>query len=82
MLFRSLRQVATRFAELAGAPAPRLRVMPNAVLRLGGLFNAEAREFVEVRYQFEHPWLLDSSAAQATFGISPTSTDEALKTMV
>jgi nucleoside-diphosphate-sugar epimerase len=78
----TLRQVATRFAELAGAPAPRLKVMPNAVLRLGGLFNAEAREFIEVRYQFEHPWLLDSSAAQATFGLSPTSTDEALKTMV
>ena len=78
----TLREVASRFAELAGAPAPRLKVMPNAVLRLGGLFDAEAREFAEVRYQFDDPWVLDSSAAQATFGISPTSTDEALKAMV
>jgi nucleoside-diphosphate-sugar epimerase len=78
----TLRQVATRFAELAGAPAPRLKEMPGMVLRLGGLVNAEAREFAEVRYQFDHPWVLDSSAAQATFGIRPTPTDEALKTMV
>jgi hypothetical protein len=56
--------------------------MSQAVLRIGGLFNAEAREFAKVRYQFDHPWVLDSSAAQATFGLAPTSTDDALRSMV
>jgi nucleoside-diphosphate-sugar epimerase len=78
----TLRALAGRLAELAGAPPPRLRRMSNLVLSIGGLFNAEAREFDKVRYQFEHPWVLNSSAAQDTFGICPTSTDDALRSML
>jgi len=74
----TLRELAVRVAELLAAPPPRLRTMSPALLRLAGLVNAEAREFVKVRYQFDHPWVLDSSAAQATFGLTPTSTDDAL----
>lgn len=77
----SLREAARRFAAVIGAPAPRLREMPEAVLRLGGLFNAEAREFVKVRYQFLRPWVLDSTAAEQTFGLTPTPLDEALRSM-
>ncbi|HEY7814251.1 MAG TPA: hypothetical protein VIC62_13500, partial [Nakamurella sp.] len=47
-------------------------------LRLGGLFNKDAKEMVEMRYQFDHPFVLDSLAAQAEFGITPTPTDTAL----
>jgi nucleoside-diphosphate-sugar epimerase len=78
----SLREAARRLAAVAGAPEPRLRTMPDTVLRLGGLFNAEAREFRKVSYQFQGPWLLDSSAAQETFGLVPTPLDEALRAMV
>jgi nucleoside-diphosphate-sugar epimerase len=77
----TLRSLATRYAEIVGAPAPRLRRMPDAVLRLGGLFNTEARSFREVKYQFDYPWVLDSAAAQETFGLKPTSVDEALRAM-
>ena len=77
----SLREAAVRFAAIVGAPAPSLRVMSDAVLRLGGLFNSEAREFAKVRYQFESPWVLDSSAAQQTFGLVPTPLDDALRAM-
>jgi nucleoside-diphosphate-sugar epimerase len=77
----TLRALATRYAEIVGAPAPRLRVMPDAVLRLGGLFNAEARSYREVKYQFDYPWVLDSSAAEETFELKPTSVDEALRAM-
>jgi nucleoside-diphosphate-sugar epimerase len=78
----TLRTAATRLAELAGAPAPRLITMSSAVLRLGGLFNPEAREFVKVRYQFTRPFILDSSAAQEMFGLTPTNLDDALRTML
>jgi nucleoside-diphosphate-sugar epimerase len=78
----TIRTLATRYAELAGAPAPRLRRVPGPMLRLAALFNAEIREFAEVRYQFEDPWILDSSAAQTTFGLVPSTVDEALKSMV
>jgi hypothetical protein len=77
----TLRELVRRFAVVAGLPEPRLRRMPEAVLRLGGLFDSEAREFAKVRYQFESPWVLDSSAAQQTFGLAPTPLDEVLQTM-
>lgn len=78
----TIREVARRYAALAGAPQPRLSVASGAALWLAGLVNAEAREFAKVRYQFERPWVLDSSAAQETFGLAPTSTDDALRSML
>lgn len=76
---KSFRELATRAAELAGVPAPRLSVMPYSVLWLGGLFNPMARAARETQYQFRKPFLLDSTAAMEAFGISPTPLDEALR---
>jgi nucleoside-diphosphate-sugar epimerase len=78
----TLREAATLLAELAGVPAPRLTRMPNLVLRAGGLFDPTAREFAEMRYQFERPFILDSSAAEQTFGLTATPLDAALATLV
>jgi nucleoside-diphosphate-sugar epimerase len=78
----TLRELASRFAAEVGAPAPRLRRISDALLWAGGLFDREAREFREVRYQFDQPWVLDSCAAQKTFGLAPTPLDAALRTMV
>ncbi|WP_129843001.1 NAD-dependent epimerase/dehydratase family protein [Streptomyces sp. RFCAC02] len=78
----SVRDLAVRTAALAGAPAPRIGVMPRAALRLAGLFNPTAREMLETQYQFRGPFVLDSSAATAAFGIEPTPTDEALREMI
>ncbi|MBE1487029.1 NAD-dependent epimerase/dehydratase family protein [Plantactinospora soyae] len=75
----SFRQLAVRLAELAGAPAPRLASMPAPLLWLGGLFDPMARELRETAYQFRRPFVLDSSAATATFGITPTDRDDALR---
>ncbi|MEV6338761.1 NAD-dependent epimerase/dehydratase family protein [Nocardia vinacea] len=74
----SVRQLANRAAELADAPAARVAAMPGFALRLAGFFNPAAREMVEVQYQLRRPFVLDSSAATATFGIEPTPTDNAL----
>jgi nucleoside-diphosphate-sugar epimerase len=78
----TLRRVAQRYAELAGAPAPKLRRMPVAVLRVGALAQPVAREFLEVRYQFDRPFIVDSSAVQETFGLRPTPIDDVLTEMV
>ncbi|GLY39775.1 NAD-dependent epimerase [Amycolatopsis sp. NBRC 101858] len=75
----SLRRLATRAAELAGAPAARVTTMPGIALRLAGLFTPAAREMVEMQYQLRAPFVLDSSAATAAFGIEPTPTDDALR---
>ncbi len=78
----TLRELSQSYCAVAGLPAPRLRVLSMGLLRLGGLVSAEAREFAKVRYQFDHPWVLDSSAAQATFGLVPTPTVAALRSMI
>lgn len=78
----TLRELAQRLATLAGVPRPRLRRMPAIVLRSGALFSPVAREFLEMRYQFERPFLLDSSAATAAFALQPTTLDDVLRTML
>jgi nucleoside-diphosphate-sugar epimerase len=77
----TLRDAAERFARIVGAPPPRLREMSPAVLRIGALFNDGARGFVEMRYQFQRPFVLDSSATEQTFGLAPTGLDDALRAM-
>jgi nucleoside-diphosphate-sugar epimerase len=75
----SVRDLAARAAELAGAPAARVTTMPGFALRLAGLVNPMAREMTEMQYQLRRPFVLDSSAATAAFGIEPAPTDEALR---
>ena len=75
----SVRELAGRAAELAGAPAARVAKMPGIALRLAGLFNPAARAMIETQYQWQRPFVLDSKAATVAFGIEPTPTDEALR---
>jgi nucleoside-diphosphate-sugar epimerase len=75
----SIRALAARAAELAGAAPSRVSKMPTLTLRLAGLFNPTAREMLEMQYQLQRPFVLNSSAATVAFGIQPTPTDDALK---
>ncbi|WP_020577515.1 NAD-dependent epimerase/dehydratase family protein [Actinopolymorpha alba] len=75
----SVRELAARAAQLAGAPTPRLTRMPYPALWLGGLTNPLARELRETAYQFDRPFQLDSTAAREMFDIEPTPLDEALR---
>jgi nucleoside-diphosphate-sugar epimerase len=76
---KSFREVTDRFAELAGAPAPRLSALPYPLLWLGGLFDPMAHAVRETQYQFRKPFVVDSAAATAAFGTSPTPLDDALR---
>jgi nucleoside-diphosphate-sugar epimerase len=75
----SVRELAAQIATLAGTPAPRLSQMPAPVLWLGGVFDRTVRELRETTYQFRRPFVLDSSAATAAFGIEPTALDRSLR---
>jgi len=74
----TVRELATRFTEVAGAPAPKLSAIPYPVLWAAGLFSPMIRELRTTRYQFSRPFVLDSSATTATFGLEPSPMDEAL----
>ncbi|MEW9531592.1 NAD-dependent epimerase/dehydratase family protein [Microbispora sp. NPDC049125] len=78
----TLREMATRLCELAGAPAPRLWRLPGWALTAAGVAVPMLKEMRETRYQFDRPYVLDSSASQEVLGFAPTPLDDALKTTV
>jgi nucleoside-diphosphate-sugar epimerase len=78
----TIRELATRFTELAGAPAPRLVATPYPVLWSAGLFSPLLRELRTTRYQFTRPFVLDSTAATQTFGRTPRPLDDALRAAI
>jgi nucleoside-diphosphate-sugar epimerase len=75
----TVRQLATRFAEVNGAPRPNLTAIPYAALWLTGAFSPLVRELRTTRYQFTRPFVIDSSTTTATFGITPTPLDDVLR---
>ena len=74
--------VAERLCEIAGAPAPRVHELPRPAFNALGLFSPMMKELRETRYQFDKPYILDSSAFESAFGMRPTPMDDALKTIV
>ncbi|GAA2589859.1 NAD-dependent epimerase/dehydratase family protein [Dactylosporangium fulvum] len=76
------RELLTRVAEIGGMPAPRLRTYPRAAVRAAALFDKFTKEFLEVRYQHDRPFVLDSSRVSAVFGLTATPVDEAIRAVL
>jgi nucleoside-diphosphate-sugar epimerase len=74
----SQRALFERIATLAGAPKPKLQTLPAWAFKTLGVFVPFLGELDEVRYQFEAPFVMDSSDFQTTFGVQPTPIPEAL----
>jgi nucleoside-diphosphate-sugar epimerase len=75
----TVRQLATRFAEVNGLPAAKVSELPYGVLWTAGLFVPMLRELRTTRYQFTRPFVLDSSVTERTFDLAPSDLDVALK---
>lgn len=75
------RQFVTLIYEELGLP-PRMSGMGRLMMSIGGLFIPEAREMVEMMYEFEKPFVVDSSKFTQTFGVQGTPLREAIKTTV
>ncbi|MFB7844403.1 NAD-dependent epimerase/dehydratase family protein [Microbacterium sp. NPDC056052] len=60
------------YIDIAAGEPGRARVLTRGQLRLAALVDREARETLEMGYQYEHPYLFDSSAFERRFGIAPT----------
>jgi hypothetical protein len=56
--------------------------MLMAGLNVFGLFNANVREAKELLFEFEEPFVVDSSAYDSTFGESATRLDDAIPVTV
>jgi len=73
---RSQRQVIDDLARAAGVGQVRVGEIPSAVLRGMGLLSPLMRELRETEYQFRDDFVMDSTAAQAAFGLKPTPWEE------
>jgi nucleoside-diphosphate-sugar epimerase len=49
-----------------------VRVLPKLAVRALGLFNPTIRELVELSYEFEQPFVLDTSKYESMFGTTAT----------
>lgn len=69
------------FAEEAGVE-PKLSGMGKTMMAIGGLFIPEARETVEMMYEFDKSFVIDSSKFETTFGRQATPIREAIRETV
>ncbi len=65
------------FQEL-GQP-PKMRIINRPMMLLAGLFSPMIRESAEVYYQFERPFIMDSSKFERAFGKQVTPHREAIR---
>ncbi len=69
------------FAEEAGVE-PRISSMGKTMLAIGGLFIPEAKESVEMMYEFDKPFIIDSTKFETMFALKATPIREAIKETV
>ncbi|CAI7973785.1 NAD-dependent epimerase/dehydratase [Frankia sp. Hr75.2] len=74
----SVRELTTRLATIAGAPAPILTAMSTDQLAATGAVNPVMREVIEMMYSLEQPDLLDSTLTEQTFRLAPTPLETVL----
>ena len=79
---RTQREAVADLCRAAGVPVVGVGGLPRALRAALRLVNPLMRELPEVAYQLEHPFVLDSSAAQRTFDLAPTPWDEVLAAQV
>jgi nucleoside-diphosphate-sugar epimerase len=74
-----------QFAELiyreTGHPL-KASAVTKPMMALAGLFIPGARETVEMMYEFEKPFVVDSSKFERAFGSKPTPLEESIKATV
>jgi nucleoside-diphosphate-sugar epimerase len=74
---RTLRALLQQTGAMIGV-APRIIVTPFWLVRVAGLFSRALYELVEMRFQTDRPYLVDSSKFQKRFWRNPTSFEEGL----
>ena len=73
---RTQREAVADVCRAAGKEPVEVRGYPKTVMALGSLMSPVLRELGETLYQFERPYVLDSSATGRELGLEPTPWDE------
>lgn len=75
----SVREMADGLAAAAGAAPVPVRRLPPAVFGALSVFSPMMRELREIRYQFDRPYVVDSTAFSDEFGMTATPVEEQLR---
>ncbi|KUJ33288.1 NAD-dependent epimerase [Streptomyces albus subsp. albus] len=78
----STREMVDRLAAGSGTAPVAVRKISPAVLGVMSVFSPLIRELKEIRYQFDRPFVVDSSAYEAAFEIRATPVDEQVEATV
>jgi nucleoside-diphosphate-sugar epimerase len=58
---------------------PKVQALSRFMAQIAGLFVPAIRESMEMMYEFEKPYVVDSGLFERTFGVKATPTDEAIR---
>jgi nucleoside-diphosphate-sugar epimerase len=75
---RTTRQLVDTIYQLAGQPKAKLRSTPALLLRAMGVINPTVRELLELQYEFEEPFIVDSTKIANKLDVHATPLDQAL----
>jgi nucleoside-diphosphate-sugar epimerase len=75
---RTTRQLVDTIYQLAGQPKTKLRSTPALLLRALGVINPTVRELLELQYEFEEPFIVDSTKIATKLDVHATPLDQAL----
>ena len=75
------RELITKAFAAAGQPT-KMSAIGKLMMRIGGLFIPSARETIEMMYEWEKPFVVDSSKFEHAFGMTATPLDEAIRDTV
>ncbi|MET7934214.1 NAD-dependent epimerase/dehydratase family protein [Streptomyces sp. NPDC005322] len=78
----STREMVDRLAAQSGTAPVAVRGLSPALLGVVSVFSPLIRELKEIRYQFDRPFIVDSSAYEAEFAVRATPIDEQVKATV
>ncbi|MDQ0121009.1 nucleoside-diphosphate-sugar epimerase [Pseudarthrobacter defluvii] len=75
---RTTQQLVDTIYRQAGQHRTRVRAVPPLLLRAIALTSPVVRELLEMQYQFEEPFIVDSSKITTRLGVTATPLDQAI----
>ena len=75
---QTTRQLVEVIYRLAGQPKTKLRSTPALLLRALGVTNPTVRELLELQYEFQEPFIVDSTKIATKLEVHATPLDQAL----
>ena len=69
---RSQAEAVADICRAAGRDPVKVKAIPGLALRAAGLVSPTTRELQETRYQFQNPYVVDSSVSESALGVFAT----------